>query len=117
MAEHSQLDILNALVNQHEADIQIIKADMSAVKASTVSILAKVDALSSAIMSRGQTTVTDIAQWLQILVLGSALIGGIVTGIIYIATNNAAAEMAVMQYRIDKVERAVTIAVAKRAEG
>lgn len=94
---------LRAIVHQHEADIQVIKSDLGTLRASTISNGQKLDKLFDAIQRRAGTTLDDLAKWLQIMVLGSALIGGVVTSIVYVAGNSNAAELALLRDRVERI--------------
>lgn len=97
-------DDVRAMVQEHHADIQVIKADLATLRASTISNGQKLDRLFEIIQKRAGTTVEDLAKWLQVFTLGAALIGGVVTAIVYVAGNINAASLAVMEYRLKQTE-------------
>lgn len=99
---------VRAMVQEHHADIQVIKSDLGTLRASTISNGQKLDRLVEIIQKRAGTTVEDLAKWLQVFTLGAALTGGVVTAIVYVAGNINAADLAVIQYRMKEVEERVS---------
>lgn len=94
-------EALHEIVQEHHADIQVIKSDLSTLRASTISNGQKLDRLIETIQRKSGTTADELLKWLQVLVLASALIGGVVAGIVYVAGNSIAADIALAKYRID----------------
>lgn len=110
-------DIVRQLA-EHDRDLVVLRRDISAVQQS-VEVLAgvvrgqdsKLDDIANLVRAKGATTMEDIARVLQVVLMGFALISGIVTGIVYIAGNanrttdiSAVADAAVMRYRMEQTE-------------
>lgn len=94
-------------VAEHDREIGALRTDI-ATMTSTVSHLdrtvqtgfSKLDIFMSKQNEAKTHTLDDLVKWLQVAALSAALIGGIVSGIVYIASNSNAVDVALIKYKM-----------------
>jgi hypothetical protein len=105
-----QDDPIRQQVAEHAQDLAELRAGMAGLRANvdtmaetTRTILKKMDGLAESVGQRGRASVSDIASWLQVVVLLGAIIGSTVTGIVYISGNANASKLGLLEYRMDRM--------------
>lgn len=105
---------LHSRVDHTEKELSLIRRDFAAVQAvvtqqsTALSALAeKIDDISKTFHKTMHTSLSEVAQILQVIVYCTAIIGAVVTGIVYVAGNSNSAEMAVARYRLERAERKI----------
>lgn len=103
---------LKSLVDRHDRELVELKSEFAHVKNAVDDIKSitsettkHIAELSQAVTSRNSTNLSDLKDWLQSALLVFALAGGIVSGIVYISSNANSAQLALMQYKLDKLNR------------
>lgn len=65
----------------------------------------KIDGIAEAFHQVRHTSVSEVSQILQVIVYCTVIVGSVVTGIVYVASNSNAGDVAVARYRLEQVER------------
>jgi hypothetical protein len=114
LQDQHQLDIQRR-VDAHDRDLAIVRGDIAGMNKSVEHLSSavraqdeKLDNIITEIRRHGTTTIKDVASVLQVMVLGGALISGIVTMVVYIASGANSAELAVMKHKVDRMYEQVT---------
>lgn len=97
-------------VDQHDKEIALLRRDVAGIQTSVSHLAeaadkqtAKLDQIATALHAKGATTMSDIASWLQVLVMAAALITGVVSGIVYVAGNANSVDVALLKYKMERL--------------
>lgn len=108
-------DELRARVEDNTRDIALVRRDLAVVQTGlnqlgdTIGgLVKKIDSLGSSISDRGRYSIQDMAAAMQVIVLGFALISGVVSGIVYISGNATASEMALLKAKVAEMDKKVS---------
>ncbi len=86
-------------------DMVEIRATMNHMTTSMDEVVDQIKGLTKIVAQHGKTTIAEIAQWLTVAVLASALIAGVVSGIVYVSSGANDVPLALLKYRLDQLER------------
>lgn len=107
-------DELRARVEDNTRDIALVRRDLAVVQTGLTQLgdtigglVKKIDSLGSSISDRGRYSIQDMAAAMQVIVLGFALISGVVSGIVYISGNATASEMALLKAKVAEMDKKV----------
>lgn len=110
-------------VAEHDRDLAIIRRDFAVVQATVEqstarmsSLSDKIDKLTDTLSKSASTSMSDIKDGLQVVVLAAAIIGGAVSSIVYVAGNANSVDIAVLRQKVDRVENGFNWHVTTRPE-